>query len=66
MVKTYGTLSEAKFTLKPTLTSQNTNAFLTTICLQVVSHCSKLKKVWVEGGQLAGRSRIDIKPFFLI
>lgn len=59
-------LSEVKFTLKPTLTSQIMDAFLTTICLQNVSHCSKLKKLWVAVSQLAGRSRIGIKSFFLI
>lgn len=68
MRKTYGMLSEVEFTLKCSLTSQNTDAFLTTICLHNASHCSKLKKLWVTVGQLAGRSRIGIgiRSFCLI
>lgn len=58
-------LSELNFTLKPTLASQKTDAFLTTICLQNVSHCSKLKKLWVAVGQLAGRGRIGTSSFFI-
>lgn len=59
-------LSEVKSTLKPTLTSQNIWCTLTSICLQNVSLCSKLQELWIAVGQLAGRSSIGVKSFFLI